>query len=686
MSKQLPLNRLKTFAFLLAFSCLFSCKKEIIAPSAQTDQLIKQKTIVDLLNKMPASTLLTPEWENATQATIVGKKIVRMPISNVDKLKHLRLGGQDLGLNMQGKRMDIKESTNNSNPNYFEKHPPELFIVEDAGTHKLDAYIFNFVPTNPNVEFGEKGVWTGTLYEWNLAGENVWVQEIVKNKLVDRYGLRKPVEQKTTATQASGKILGQDNKKISSIFDVLADVIGDVVGWIAHTVGIPSEFRYDNMNSGWRIKWGSNAKVDAPDPMSLQPPSSMEISASYISGYFEGNGGYQPFPISPDGSEGSVVVPASTIYLINMLQLTNSLADRQRMNLLSEYPAISDKLALFLQAEGINQEAHDFVMWALDYMNNNPNFNRSADGLVEKLFLVKNLGITQDQTNFIAVNPDVAISLKTMFESDNNFSENKTIAETLIEELTDEVNNTSNTAKSGGLIAMIKGAISTSIIETAKLTRKLYLQVNELAKIYPGVISGINSKVINPIRSSLEVNLNPQTLEWRDLFNIWFFELGTFPVSTELSSPTIKIYQGANVITADGNLLGNALNRMPSVNNLRERLLNSVKNTNVSIGHMISERYNYNVDEYYGSLLEQNTAKIFLGSFDTKVYLSAKSGNSATFLFVVKNVSGWESATRFIKASGSTPTGIIDDKPRGTGLNIGGNFGQDIEWTETITW
>ena len=93
----------------------------------------------------------------------------------------------------------------------------------------------------------------------------------------------------------------------------------------------------------------------------------------------------------------------------------------------------------------------------------------------------------------------------------------------------------------------------------------------------------------------------------------------------------------------------------------------------------------YNPNEYYGSLADQNLAKIFLGSFMTDSYVISKAANSATILFKVANVSGWESATRFIKAEGGN-LGIIDNKDRGSGLNLGGNFSQDIQWTEIISW
>lgn len=658
-------------------------------------QLIKKEAILELFNQMPVSTLLTPNWEEALQANINGSAVVRMPIKNVDRLKDLLPAGLDLELKMpaNGKQMSLKTgstnsqtSTNGANPNYFEQHPPELFIVRDPVSNKLNASLLNFVPTNPTVDFGGNGVWTGTLYEWNLKGEVVWAQEIVKNKLIDRYGLQNPVVENKNSTASSGKVLSLNDKKVSSFFGWLVDLIGDFIGWIAHTLGIPTYGGYpggcSSCGSGWRIDWGTlGGAGDGGQGGFTGPVDRGDIYGSYIPGYAQGGGSYEPFPNTPGGpNPGSAVIPASTLYLISVLQLT----DPVQMDFLATNSNISDRLATYLETNGTSIVNKEFATWAITYLNDNPSFNRTIEGLIEKLFLIKNLELTQHQTNFIGNNPTGAIELKGLFDQDNNFNENKIIAEAIIEQIAKDNNNPSSGAKLDGLINTIKNAVSQSVVSTAIVTRKVYLTLNNWLVDHPNQVASINANIINPIRGSLTVNLNPETLDWRDLFNIWLFELGTYSFTLE-GAPAITISTGANVIDGNGFQI-NALKHMPSVTALRRDIKTSLSSNNVQIGQKISQYYQYDVNEYYGSLLDQNTAKIFLGSFDTEVYVLTKNVNSAKVLFISKNVSGWESATRFIKAAGSSPTGIMNDKSRGAGLNLGGNFGQHIQWSETITW
>lgn len=688
-------------SFLMLFFCLFlmQCKKELVNPTHgefdKQKQLIKEETINKVLDEIPISQLLTLDWKKSQQAIINGKKIVRIPLLHVNKIMEAKFSDElkligdipkDKTMSVKGQANAGPSGTGEKNPNYFEQHPPELFFVQKENSNKVNAFLLNFVPTNVNSEFGENNIWTGTLYEWDLKGETLWVQEFIKSKLKDRYGLNKPSENNASSSQkpsANGKILSLGDKKVSNIFGWLVDLFGDVIGWLGGILGLPTT---PNMNGygpgGVRIVWSQIGNQVGIDHIAGD-----DVYGSYVPGASSGGGGggFGPFPQDPNPSGGSAYVPASAVYLGQILDLGNSPSGREKLVFLSQNEPIAKFLADYLHANGLTLEHTEFVDWSLNYLRSDPSFNVNILGAKDQLLLIKNLNLNTSQKDFIKAHAAEAIILSDILKQDANLEENKIIAEAIVEELTDEINNTSSAAKSNDLISTIKNAISRSIIETAIITRKLYLKVNELARNNSRIISGINSKVINPIRSSLEVNLNPQTLEWRDLFNIWFFELGTFPISVE-SSPTIKIYQDANVITANSSVLGNALNNMPSVNDLRNNIRKSLKDNNVPIGHRLELRYNYNTNEYYGSLADQNTAKIFLGSFNTEVFVSAKSGNSATILFIVKNVSGWESATRFIKASGSTPTGIIDNKPRGTGLNIGGNFAQDIEWTETITW
>lgn len=235
---------------------------------------------------------------------------------------------------------------------------------------------------------------------------------------------------------------------------------------------------------------------------------------------------------------------------------------------------------------------------------------------------------------------------------------------------------------------MIKSAISQGVVSTAKLMHKVYLATSQLATTHPKGLAGINTYIVNPIRSAVSplVNFNAQTLGWNDLFNIWLFELGGD--TTVVNNSPAYLINGITNIQSGTNMSHpevNAVKNLSSVVELRGRVKNKLSNGELTTNGEDNLYYIYNTNEYYGSLAEQNKAKIFLGSFNTNAYILNKNSNSATVVFIIQNVSGWESATRFIKAEGRN-VGIINDKARGTGLNLGGNFGQWIQWTETVTW
>ncbi|KQB99154.1 hypothetical protein [Pedobacter sp. Hv1] len=390
MRKKQPVKKLTFFkkefiASALLFLCLFlvQCKKDIVNPTNDqfdvNKQVIKEEQIINLLNEIPAAQLLTLDWKKSQQATVDGKKIVRIPILNINKLMNVELP-PDLRLNeniSQGKQMSGKTQSNGSsneagtpNPNYFEKHPPELFIIKDAGSDKLSAYLFNFVPTNPNVDFGENGIWTGNLYEWNLKGETVWTQEIVKSKLKQKYGLKNPNQtESTNKVGAKGKVLRADDQKVGYIFKWLADLLGDVVGWIAHTLGIPTYYT-NHFGGGWRIDWGAFPTSNPDSDGGFTGPVDRDgVYGSYVPGYGSG-GNYDPYPNNnPSGpTSGSATVAGSTLYLIRTLELT----DTDEMDFLAEHPTSSDKLATYLEAMGKTTESKAFVKWAIErFMNDN---------------------------------------------------------------------------------------------------------------------------------------------------------------------------------------------------------------------------------------------------------------------------------------------------------------------------
>lgn len=447
MSKTLTLAPIKTsITVLFVFVLLFSCQKDALYTPSIKQQLIKKEAILELFNQMPASMLLTPNWEEALQTNMNGSAVVRMPIKNVDRLKDLLPAGLDLESKIPAnwKQMSIKTGSANSqtpandgNPNYFEQHPPELFIVRDPVSNKLNAYLLNFVPNNPNEDFGKDSIWTGKLYEWNLKGETVWVQEIEKNKLKDKYGLENPVVDNKNSISASGKILSLNDKKVSSFFGWFLDIVGDVVGWIADVLGFSTTYYYTNngYGGGYRINWGTPGGAGEGGQGGFTGPVDRGgIYGSYIPGYSQGGGSYEPFPNTPGGpNPGSAVIPASTLYLISVLQLT----DPVQMDFLATNSNISDRLATYLETNGKSIVNKEFATWAIDYLQNSDldlqailtisssNYPGMNEGLPSNWWLNANwlntnfvqgnaeIGrLTKEESALVAMYPKVALVIK----------------------------------------------------------------------------------------------------------------------------------------------------------------------------------------------------------------------------------------------------------------------------------
>ena len=318
---------------------------------------------------------------------------------------------------------------------------------------------------------------------------------------------------------------------------------------------------------------------------------------------------------------------------------------------------------------------------------------------IARQFIINNLDLNSSERNYIQniASENKINILAEIFAEDDNFIENKIIAEAFAEFLTNENQSNLNLGapKLLELQQYTQDVISEGVVSVAKYLRKVYLAAKKYCDQNPSHLVLYNSFIIEPIRTGANnvTNKNSETFSWGDLFSIWIFELGNYPYRSlpkyALSGnvPTISILQDADVIT--GNNINdpsiNAFKNLSSVKNLRTDVKNNLKLGTLNVNGIIEEPFTFDTNEYYGSLATQNIAKIFLGSFQTKAVIISKNSNSAVVKFYVENLSGWESATRFIKAEGGNSS-IIDNKPRGSGINLGGNLGQIYEWTESITW
>lgn len=193
-------------------------------------------------------------------------------------------------------------------------------------------------------------------------------------------------------------------------------------------------------------------------------------------------------------------------------------------------------------------------------------------------------------------------------------------------------------------------------------------------------IEKYNNFVIDPIRNLVAglgvVNMNLNTMSWQDVLLIWLFELGNHPTIHE-GHPTLQFGSGANVINANG--LKNHNNGNVSVGGARQTVKNLILNNGLQNG---SESYfcHFNVQMLSSFISNPNYMEFTLGSYNTNINWYNNGNGSYPFTFIIKNVTGWESGTR-----GVNGTYVIDNKPRGQGIHLGGTIAETFVWNELFT-
>ena len=114
----------KAMACLMLLCLLLAqgCRKEVhLYPATQTDNLnpgplIKAAKLDAWFATNPVARFLSPNWAKARQAKINDKRIVRVPLFNIDKATAIA---------------NATTAIEGKNANYNEKHPPEIIFVED---------------------------------------------------------------------------------------------------------------------------------------------------------------------------------------------------------------------------------------------------------------------------------------------------------------------------------------------------------------------------------------------------------------------------------------------------------------------------------------------------------------------------------------------------------------------------
>ncbi|WP_145857136.1 hypothetical protein [Pedobacter suwonensis] len=376
-----------------AIACVFltiliigsACRKDnhdFIVNFPNEKQFIKEELIYDWLKQNPLSQVLAPNWAMAQQTVYQGKKIVRIPIFNVDKLNNVI-------------------SAVSSNKGYDSKHPPELFFVQNTNG-QIAGYLINFIPKDLQHAGGENGVWTGNLVEWNIKGDTLHVMEVVDNKIIKDKLI---VPENTINNNSLSTVLKVHKMALaesgSSGDGGFWSFLGRVLGAIGDFLGLPTRNTYAD---GLRIDWGEITRsisswFDGAESYTgggsgggTYLSAGGPVYASYLgSDLGTVSGGpnsdiapliYNQYTIYKGGPSNPPTPPNEDgIYIMEYMVLT---PDAQEYIL--TYPAIplTKMIRDYLDFHGWNQDNLALATWAVEYSNNNPDPNNAIDPIVKE--------------------------------------------------------------------------------------------------------------------------------------------------------------------------------------------------------------------------------------------------------------------------------------------------------------
>lgn len=384
----------------LVLLCLFlaqSCTKEAFLPAKNTTgQLIEQEALTKWMEANPASQLVGLDWKNAKQAVIRGAKVVRVPTLNIDNA-FMPKAGKDIGLNLSTagsnedktankKIMSSSSGTAGKNSNYYPTHPPEVFFLQRENSNNISAFLLNFVPTDPNKEFGKDGVWTGNLYEWNMQGDTLVVQELLQSKLKARYGQKMHSEEEDALMIYKGSLGNKlssinDNKtsgKWADFWRQVGESLSEFIGWVGHLFGlsfyIDGRWKLDVFD--WVAIGSFFSDVFDSESGGGNTRSGTPIYMTYAPGYVPPGDGsstiddpdWNPYPGSGGPSNNQPIYSGTAPFLVSKLTLT---LDQQ--DFLFDNDNVSLALTNYYSANSADPETIPFLEWAVGYLIENPN-------------------------------------------------------------------------------------------------------------------------------------------------------------------------------------------------------------------------------------------------------------------------------------------------------------------------
>lgn len=677
---------------MLLFIGFNSCKKDFkSSPDKFNESPSKQISNADIekwAKENPVVKYLALDWKNAKETVYQGKQVVKITLLNENRFPEIKSDGKKVDASAKKTFSEIPKT-------YFDKHPPEVFLVKDD-RDSIHSSLLNFIPDIETATYGTDNKWTGKLYEWNMNSDSLFVQEIKDNKALLRY----IIGASDAPINNNAKNNVKTNISLSGIGGFFG-AIGEFFSNVGYFLGIPG-----GTNSLWYSRgcdytgygctrtwaWAGDAigwmgeNFFGSGSAGADGGSGFGFYNNYLPYYGYGAGDGTGDGIRPTGGGSSGFLPtyrerihgpnigngafiAGSIEaneLINDLEITDS----NIQTFLRSNDVKSLALYDYLRINGWSTENKEFIKWSVGYLADNSMASGYLTSHPEdfELYVMSDIDLNEPD--------DIAMA--------NNSAD--IITDILVNQQNGTLNNLDvSWPNANDIKSKITNAISKGVYTTAKYARNyLYLPLQKVALKFPSTINYSN-KVIDEVRIDAvtpHVNLNANTMSWGDLFYTWLFELtpGNF------SNNTIDFTMASNVVNGFNinNPATNAVINFPKGNSSGALLdIENRLTQGLGIGQTVTGSFKYDVNAFYSTLSDANLGIQMLGSYPITATVISRTGNTAVVQFYIENSLGWESATRFIKGSNGNQ-GVIDNKTVGVGVHLGGTIVNKFTWTETI--
>lgn len=264
----------------------------------------------------------------------------------------------------------------------------------------------------------------------------------------------------------------------------------------------------------------------------------------------------------------------------------------------------------------------------------------------------------------------------------------------------DQMNFTTNpvwTAIKDYMVYLIK----TNVPKGVQYARYLYDFSADYLTTHPNALNAVNEFVEFlklGVVGETSIITDPHYMKWIDVILCWLFEVGDFPVNDSAgygNLPTIGFVGSDYTISGNPSsifpmryLAGhNIKNGIPDENSVLGIRETAIKNIKLGVLTPVDGNWIFGSDATIDTIVKLDGMQFCIGSYMPTVYITPLGNNEYKLTFIVKNKTGWQSGTRGLNDYNGNPTddSVIPDKPRGTGVHLGGTIAQTYGWYEIIT-